>query len=63
MKSKFTIGVFAANFDEAGRILCVKRNYGDKKWTTPSGAMDSGESPFQALQREIRKESGYLVNP
>lgn len=63
MKSKFTIGVFAAIFDENNRILCVKRNYGDKKWTTPGGAMESGETPFEALIREVREESGYIVDP
>jgi len=63
MKSKFTIGVFAAIFDENNRILCVKRNYADKKWTIPGGAMDSGETPFEALIREVKEESGYIVDP
>ena len=63
MKSKFTIGVFAAIFDENNRILCVKRNYADKKWTIPGGAMDSGETTFEALIREVKEESGYIVDP
>ena len=63
MKTKYSIGVFAAIFDESNRILCVKRNYADKKWTTPGGAMDSGETPFEALVREVREETGYIVNP
>lgn len=63
MKSKFTIGVFAAIFDENNRILCVKRNYADKKWTIPGGAMESGETTFEALIREVKEESGYIVDP
>ncbi len=63
MKSKFTIGVFAAIFDEQNRILCVKRNYADKKWTTPGGAMEHNESPFEALIREVKEETGYIINP
>ncbi len=56
-----SIGVFAAIFDEQGRILCVKRNYTPFNWTTPGGKMDDGESLIQALEREVQEESGYRV--
>ena len=56
-----TIGVFAAILDEQGRILCVKRNYGPKNWTTPGGRMEPGESPIEAIEREVQEETGYLV--
>jgi 8-oxo-dGTP diphosphatase len=54
-----TVGVFAAMFDERGRILCVKQNYGSLNWTTPGGRVEAGESPVAALIREIHEESGY----
>jgi len=54
-----TVGVFAAIFDERGRILCVKLNYGPLSWTTPGGRVEAGESPVAALIREIHEESGY----
>lgn len=44
-KHKLSVGVFAVIFDEQKRILCVKRNYGPKNWTTPGGAIDKDESP------------------
>jgi ADP-ribose pyrophosphatase YjhB (NUDIX family) len=54
-----TVGVFAAIFDQQGRILCVKQNYGSLSWTTPGGRVEAGESPVAALIREIHEESGY----
>ena len=56
-----TIGVFAAILDNEGRILCVKRAYGPKNWTTPGGRVESGESPIAALEREVLEETGYIV--
>ncbi len=56
-----TIGVFAAIFDEQKHLLFIKHNYGPKNWSTPGGRMESGESPVEALQREVREETGYVV--
>ena len=58
-----TLGVFAAIFDEAGRILCVRTNYAVKTWTTPGGRVEAGESPLDALRREVLEESGLEVEP
>jgi 8-oxo-dGTP diphosphatase len=58
-----TLGVFAAIFDDAGRILCVRTNYAAKTWTTPGGRVESGESPLDALKREVLEESGLEIEP
>ncbi len=58
-----TIGAFAVIFDEAGRVLCVRVNYGSRYWTTPGGRVEDGESPADTLIREVLEETGYVVEP
>lgn len=49
--------VGAAIFDE-NKVLCAQRGYGDLKgkWEFPGGKIESGESPIEALKREIKEE-------
>jgi 8-oxo-dGTP diphosphatase len=56
-----TLGVFAAIMDEDERILCVRMNYATHAWTTPGGRVEHGESPLDALKREVLEESGLDV--
>jgi 8-oxo-dGTP diphosphatase len=58
-----TLGVFAAIIDENRRILCVRMNYASRAWTTPGGRVERGESPLDALKREVLEESGLEVVP
>ena len=56
-----TLGVFAAIMDEDERILCVRMNYATRAWTTPGGRVELGESPVDALRREVLEEAGLDV--
>ena len=56
-----TVGVFAAIFDEDRRILCVRRAYPPHNWTLPGGRVELGESPIEALLREVHEETGFVV--
>ena len=50
--------VAAIIHDPEGRIFATQRGYGDMKdgWEFPGGKMEPGESPEEALKREIFEE-------
>ena len=52
------IEVVAAIIHKDGRIFATQRGYGDWKdwWEFPGGKMETGETPEEALKREIREE-------
>ncbi len=55
-------GVAAAIKDDAGRILLQEKSSGEG-WSLPGGAIEPGETPEQAVCREVREETGILVEP
>lgn len=52
------IEVVAAIILDEGKIFATQRGYGEFKdgWEFPGGKMEQGESPEQALKREIKEE-------
>ena len=53
-----TIEVVAAIIKNEDKIFATQRGYGDFKgfWEFPGGKMETGETPQQALIREIKEE-------
>lgn len=53
-----TIEVVAAVIVRDGRVFATQRGYGEWQgwWEFPGGKMEPGESPQEALVREIREE-------
>ncbi|MDX1900423.1 MAG: 8-oxo-dGTP diphosphatase MutT [Gammaproteobacteria bacterium] len=51
-------------FDDKGHVLIAERlptQYKSGLWEFPGGKLELHESPFQALQRELREEIGIHV--
>lgn len=59
-----TINVVAAVIMKEGRVFATQRGYGEFKdgWEFPGGKVEAGESPEEALCREIREELEVEVN-
>jgi 8-oxo-dGTP diphosphatase len=56
--------VAGALFDGAGRVLIAQRPAGKAlagRWEFPGGKLHPGESPYEALVRELREELGVEV--
>ncbi|MBY6036907.1 NUDIX domain-containing protein [Fictibacillus nanhaiensis] len=54
----FRFGAHAIIFNYEGRVLLLKRTYGNKGWSLPGGSVEPGETVHQALYRECREELG-----
>ena len=57
---KCIVGVFATILDVAGQVLLVHRTDCDW-WCQPGGGMESGETPWDSVIREVWEETGFVV--
>jgi 8-oxo-dGTP diphosphatase len=57
--------VGAVVHDGAGRLLLIRRGHEPHRgsWSLPGGRIEAGESPEQAVVREVREETGLEVRP
>jgi ADP-ribose pyrophosphatase YjhB (NUDIX family) len=51
--------------DEAGRVLLARRAGEPFRgyWDLPGGFLDEGEHPLDGIRRELREETGLMVEP
>jgi 8-oxo-dGTP diphosphatase len=58
--SMMGVGAFAVIRDAAGCVLLAHRRDHDL-WNLPGGAVEPGESPWAAVVREVREETGLVA--
>lgn len=51
------VGIILANCD--GKVFWGRR-YGQSSWQFPQGGIDQGETPLEAMYRELQEETGLL---
>lgn len=61
-QDKFLIGVTGIVFNDQNEVLLFKHTYRAHAWSLPGGYLKSGEHPKEALEREIKEESGLVVS-
>ena len=54
-------GAFVIQEDDEGKILMVRHNYGEKKWSLPGGGIGIAELASKAAVREEYEETGYIA--
>jgi 8-oxo-dGTP pyrophosphatase MutT (NUDIX family) len=52
--------VAAVIHDHDGKLLLQEKSSGEA-WSLPAGGIELGESPQQAIVREVMEETGYVV--
>ena len=48
---------------QQGRVLLIREDADEGRWTLPGGWADVNESPAESVVREVEEECGYIVKP
>lgn len=58
---RFLVGVAGLGIDPAGRVLLARHRFGGPEWRFLGGFIRRGERVEDALVREIREETGLVI--
>lgn len=61
-QDQFLVGVTGIIFNDKHEVLLFKHIYRPHAWSLPGGYLKAGEHPREALEREIKEESGLVVS-
>ena len=61
-EAKFMVGVLGIVLDDEGRVLLFRHTYRPfAPWGLPSGFLKPNETPAEAIEREVREETGLAI--
>jgi ADP-ribose pyrophosphatase YjhB (NUDIX family) len=60
-QGQLAIGCTAVIFDAARTRVLLTRRHDNGRWCLPGGHMEAGESAAEACAREVREETGLVV--
>lgn len=61
-QNQFLVGLTGIIFNDKNEVLLFKHTYRQHSWSLPGGYLKAGEHPREALEREIKEESGFVVS-
>jgi 8-oxo-dGTP diphosphatase len=61
-QNQFLVGVTGIIVNEKHEVLLFKHTYRQHAWSLPGGYLRAGEHPAEALEREVKEESGLVVS-
>jgi ADP-ribose pyrophosphatase YjhB (NUDIX family) len=61
LHDKFLVGVTGIILNDKKEILVFKHTYRSHQWSLPGGYLTAGEHPQEAIEREIKEESGFTI--
>ncbi|MEK7166385.1 MAG: NUDIX hydrolase [Patescibacteria group bacterium] len=59
---EFLISVVGVTFNDQDEVLLLKHTYRDPPWGLPCGYINAREHPKEALEREIKEETGLVIS-
>ncbi len=63
LQPTFNVGTTAVVLNSAGEVLLVRHRFRETaEWSFPGGLLQRGESPINALRRELKEETGYDID-
>ena len=63
MDTLFLIGPRATIYNtKTNKVLLIQRNDGNNAWEIPGGKRENNEKIIDALKREVREETGLIIN-